>query len=519
MLSKKNKIFKYLILSFLIILCFKVDYRFKEILPGGSQDDSSYYYHAQTIAVDFDLDYDNQLNGNLQDAFLREGNKPVPRQSFGPGLLSAPFILISNQLSKYLSFNSNTSLNYYIYSLSAPFYLFLSLVMLKKLLRTNKQSESEKLILFTLGSGITYYAFERFSMSTVYEFFSITLILYLVNKIYISSNKQTSLYIFLLPVVQFIMLTNRWNNIHLFLIPILYGYLFKESLMSIFKSFYYFLGNFVGATLFLIHTKLLYGIFTFSQKSIYPSSDWVVNERLQNFLESENLVENIFLSLKYLLITCFSPEFGIFYFSAIIFSSFYFLFRYLLNKKFYEFFFLAIFYIIPFLPILIFENHGTSYGFRYLFTLIPINLVIYFLEFKDHKYLTRYLIIFSIFGVISQLFFESTNLTSLSEDTILNSFNSYSPYSNPTYLFGLFSSIFVFSAYLKIIFTSFVGVIIIKSINIFLNFETLLNEFYMVDDQLSILLNSISNFSWSLLIITVILILLSSRSLLDKTYD
>ena len=85
--------------------------------------------------------------------------------------------------------------------------------------------------------------------------------------------------------------------------------------MSIFKSFYYFLGNFVGATLFLIHTKLLYGIFTFSQKSIYPSSDWVVNERLQNFLESENLVENIFLSLKYLLITCFSPEFGIFYFS------------------------------------------------------------------------------------------------------------------------------------------------------------------------------------------------------------
>ena len=79
----------------------------------------------------------------------------------------------------------------------------------------------------------------------------------------------------------------------------------------------------------------------FLKKSIYPSSDWVVNERLQNFLESENLVENIFLSLKYLLITCFSPEFGIFYFSAIIFSSFYFLFRYLLNKKFYEFFFLS----------------------------------------------------------------------------------------------------------------------------------------------------------------------------------
>jgi len=141
---------------------------------------------------------------------------------------------------------------------------------------------------------------------------------------------------------------NRWNNLHLFIIPILYGYLFKESLMSIFKSSYFYLGNLVGAILFLIHTKLLYGIYTFSQQSIYPSSDWVVNERLQNFFELENLIENIFLSLKYLLITCFSPEFGIFYFSAIVFSSFYFLFRYLLNKKFYEFFFLAIFYIFHF---------------------------------------------------------------------------------------------------------------------------------------------------------------------------
>ena len=172
---EKNKIVKYFILSFIIILCFKVDYRFKEILPGGSQDDSSYYYHAQTIALDFDLDYNNQLNGNFQDAFIREDNKPVPRQSFGPGLLSAPFIFASSQLSKYISVSSNTSLNYFIYSLSAPFYLFLSLVILKKLLRINNQSKSEKLILLTLGSGVTYYAFERFSMSTIYEFFSVCL--------------------------------------------------------------------------------------------------------------------------------------------------------------------------------------------------------------------------------------------------------------------------------------------------------------------------------------------------------
>ena len=102
---------------------------------------------------------------------------------------------------------------------------------------------------------------------------------------------------------------------------------------------------------------------------------------LITILITNNLI-NIIIAIKYLLTTCFSPEFGIFYFSAIIFSSFYFLFHYLLNKRFYEFLFLTFFYIIPFLPILIFENHGTSYGFRYLFTLAPLNLVIYLLFYK-----------------------------------------------------------------------------------------------------------------------------------------
>ena len=516
---EKNKIVKYFILSFIIILCFKVDYRFKEILPGGSQDDSSYYYHAQTISLDFDLDYSNQLNGNLQDAFIREDGKPVPRQSFGPGLLSSPFILVSSQLSKYISISSNTSLNYFVYSLSAPFYLFLSLVLLKKMLRINEQRKSERLVLLTLGSGVTYYAFERFSMSTVYEFFSVCFILYLVDKIYNLDKEQKYIYIFLLPIVQFIMLTNRWNNVHFFLIPVLYGFLYKKRLKIIFKNIYFYLGNIVGTGLFLIHSKMLYGIYTILQQSIYPSSDWIVNERLQNFLQFENLLDSIVLSLKYLLITCFSPEFGIFYFSAIIFSSFYFLFYYLLNSRFYEFILLALFYIIPFLPILIFENHGTSYGFRYLFTLIPLNLVIYFKEFLNHKLLTRYLVLFSIFGLVSQLFFESTPLTSLSEGTILNSFNSFSPYSNPTYLNGLLSSFLVLSAYLKIIFTSFLGVLFIKLINLFLNFEIFLNDIYQVDAQLSNLLNSIDNFSWLLLIFMIILILLSARSLLGKTYD
>ena len=181
MIKDKKQFFTYIILTLVILLFIKVDYRFKEIFPGGSQDDSVYFYHTETLAIDFDLDYTNQLDGNLRDAFIRDDNKPVPRQSFGPGVLSAPFLLISNFISRFFTINSNTSFNYFIYSFISSFYLCLSLVFIKKIINVKNINDSGKILLFTLGSGISYYSFERFSMSAVYEFFSICLILFVVN--------------------------------------------------------------------------------------------------------------------------------------------------------------------------------------------------------------------------------------------------------------------------------------------------------------------------------------------------
>ena len=76
-----NKVTACIFLTLVILLFIKVDYRFKEIYPGGAQDDSSYYYHAQTIGIDKDFDYTNQLNGNYKDAYIRSDGLPVPRQS------------------------------------------------------------------------------------------------------------------------------------------------------------------------------------------------------------------------------------------------------------------------------------------------------------------------------------------------------------------------------------------------------------------------------------------------------
>jgi hypothetical protein len=117
------------------------------------------------------------------------------------------------------------------------------------------------------------------------------------------------------------------------------------------------------------------------------------------------------------------------------------------------------------------------------------------------------------------LFFETTHLSSLSESIIQNSFGSDSPYSNPTYLKGFLQSMLDPSAYLKIIFTSFVGVILVKTINLITDFEVLLTNYYQVDGKLSNLLLSFDNYSWVYLIITVLLIVSSTKILLSNSSD
>ena len=72
---KNNKI-KTLLLVLLLLSITKIDFRFDEINPGSFVDDAEYYYHAQTIAVDKDLDYSNQMP-NTPYRNLNKDNKTI----------------------------------------------------------------------------------------------------------------------------------------------------------------------------------------------------------------------------------------------------------------------------------------------------------------------------------------------------------------------------------------------------------------------------------------------------------
>ena len=139
-------------------------------------------------------------------------------------------------LSSIFSLDSLISFNYFIYSFIPVFYLYVSFILLKKILKKNSIRVNNLFLLCLIGgSGVSYFAFERFSMSHAYEFFGTTLCLYISNEIIYSKNKNIKNFLlFLLPVVLFVVLTIRWSNYFLILIPLFVKQFIKKDV----KLFY-----------------------------------------------------------------------------------------------------------------------------------------------------------------------------------------------------------------------------------------------------------------------------------------
>ena len=109
--------------------------------------------------------------------------KIAPLGFVGSGILASPFLLLGNILDQ-LNANSTVSNKILFYSLSPVIYLFISIKLLySTLIKLNKNPNLLFITLLIFGSGVSYYAFERFSMTHVYEIFTISLIFYITTLI------------------------------------------------------------------------------------------------------------------------------------------------------------------------------------------------------------------------------------------------------------------------------------------------------------------------------------------------
>ena len=320
MKSKKLHLIIFILVIFSLI---KIDYRFQEIPYGLEVDDAEYYYSAVTIGIDFDLDFSNQMSG-IENRFLnKEIKKIVPFHPIGSGALASPFIMIGNFLQRIFEQTGLISIVYFLYSLSPIFYLLISIILIQNSLKSLKITFNNNLLLLSvLGTGISYYSFDRFSMSHIYEFFGTSFLIYLTTK---SLKEQDSFKLrclnFLLGFLMFFFLSIRWTNYLYFLIPLIIYLISGRTINKLYFKASFLIGWFIGLALFLYHTKYLYGIYTLNQAPIVLSVENSFSTNFSRFFDLSLLMENMIFLFRGLGVIVFSQEFGIFFFAPIIFIS------------------------------------------------------------------------------------------------------------------------------------------------------------------------------------------------------
>ena len=460
----KNYYFKVFLLVIFLLLLTKIDFRVTSYNNSSSVDDASYMYHAYTIGHDFDLDYTNQIQ--ITDEYIKlgfyfNGTQHVPKHPIGPGIFAAPFAF-GGKLLQMLNTRTNFSENniaFFIYSLSSIFYFFTSILLISKVINNspkfNKTSPLSIFYLF-LGSGIAYYSFERFSMTHTYEVFSVAILFYIAYKNPNGDKTYINAIIGFLPAV---FLLIRWVNIFIFLIPFLYYLLIdhRKSIKNILESKFYYIGLTFGGLFFLTHTKILYNVYTLNPKLIYRDNAPI------GFLEYTNLdsyfsFDFITLTIKSLAIIIFSTEFGLLFFSPVLFFMFSSLFKLLYKKEFSLITVLFPIIGIPFAIVILWQASGSSYGYRYLTVLVPVAILLTY-RYLDRK-IIKYLYGLNAISVYLFIKFETNELTSLNET--INLFGRFHEYSGRYYLQGVWDGAFNINTYLVWIMTSFFAVFCFK---------------------------------------------------------
>ena len=450
---------KQLIILFLLISLFiKIDYRLKPILECCN-DDFDYYIHAETTIIDYDFKYENQLKGFEKSRnYINE--KPSPIGFYGTGLLSSPFLKIGYILDNFLdSGNQKLYSNKVIfYSFSSIFYFIFTLLIFKKINRLFKNPISDmKLLIILLGTGLPYYAFERYSMTHVYDTFLTTYLIYFLICFYKQGDIKN---IFGSSILILLTAITRWTNYQIFFLPLLIQKLFfPNSKYRLRKNYSFYILSTLSILIFLLHTKLIWGIYTFNPRKLYNDHEFV-SYYFSSILDNPLIF--IFNNITDAINTLFTHEFGVFWFSPVIFVGVTFIF---IAKKINIKIRITIFVIFAyyFSLVNVWQSTANAYGFRYLFPLISLSILLLFFlkleKFRFYKVIETYLLIFSILSLFSVLFFEGWEGSQLSLFPIENSFGKVEKFVQPNYLIGFLKGFLIMNTYLKILTTSFLSLI------------------------------------------------------------
>lgn len=530
-MSKKNRFIlnkniKFIFVFLLLLVSFRTDYRYiNEINCCG--DDHSYFVHTETIAEDFDFDYSNQMDF-IDGKVYKYQEKIVPLGFVGTGILASPIMYIGNildNLFSYIGLIQQDSMNYklLLYSFSPIFYFAFSYYLFVKIIKSlDIKINLNWILLIFFGTGIHYYAFERYSMTHIYEFFTVTLIIYFLNSFYKKSTNKVNFKAGVIPYLFLINYLVRYVNYFVFLLPFWINKVntAKMGNQKLIKNKFFIINSFFATFIFMYLSYLIYGQVSFRPFLAYNKKTFPLISKAftaQDIFGNESVYIHFFKNLAQIFIT---QEFGIIWFIPIIFITLLFLIKELLLdfKKNYikNLFVFASIGSLIFL-VLIWHTVASAFGIRYLYSLIPLCIYLFINYFhKITKIEKIYLITFSIFSLLSVLFFETNVLTSLSEIDQINSFGKLTRYAQPLYLNGVLKSLFSFDSYQIIFATSLFGGIVLKILFVVFSKDQVLYALEEVGLNISNgdvinLFNKINSIEFHKFVISLILIYFVTR--------
>ncbi|MCF6365175.1 MAG: hypothetical protein L3J35_03140 [Bacteroidales bacterium] len=249
---KKNLHSKYVILLFIIAIPF-VNFNHHNYSKDEGVivwDIKSYYAYLPATFIYNDLSFEfteknNEIDFNKWIWTMKspKGKKTI-KTSIGLSILYSPFFFIGHAVAKiHPKYNADGySLPYHIaLTFSAYIYFILALFILRKVLLKFYDDKITALTLFFIGAGtnLFYYVTYEAPMSHSYNFFLITLFVYLLIKWHDSKNIKNSIFLGLTGGL--IALVRPTNIIILLLIP-LYGVTnfktLKESIANLLKHWH-----------------------------------------------------------------------------------------------------------------------------------------------------------------------------------------------------------------------------------------------------------------------------------------
>ena len=247
----------------------------------------------------------------------------------------------------------------------------------------------------------------------------------------------------------------------------------NKSKFSLIKNRTFIFSTTLSIFIYNFLSRSIYGKLVINPQEVYGTNISVANVVPNNKGYGDFLLTSILDSFKVI----FGNEFGIFWLSPIIFAGLALSIFNLKNYKNLGNILLLICFAQNFAILIIWQSTGASYGFRYLYSLVPICVIIFYYYKKVFKQKIFFNLIFliSIFANLSILFFETTEQTQLSMVEIINSFGALRNYSEPAYVTGVLKSFTEINSYLIIFTTSLVGVIFFKLLLIIFDVSVLIN--------------------------------------------